>query len=105
VPKKNNEAILQILKQFSKWYGKQGVRSEFYQLSNSNPIEGLDGITKIFSIAPDEDVWMELSFSKNSQQWENACAMMVQDEKNVPMIKEFERLANYLFTAGFKFKG
>jgi hypothetical protein len=47
---------------------------------------------------------MELSFSKDSDQWENACAMMVQDEKTQPLIKGFEGLASYLFTAGLRFK-
>jgi hypothetical protein len=35
---------------------QNGVRSEYYQLSNSETIEGMDSITKTFSIAEDEDV-------------------------------------------------
>ena len=79
---------------------QNGVRSEYYQLSNSETIEGMDSITKTFSIAEDEDVCMELSFSKDSKHWEKVCATMIQDENVRPLIKEFEGLATYMFTAG-----
>jgi hypothetical protein len=101
VPKKNHDALSHNLKQFAKWHNnKHGVRSEYYQLSNSETIEGMDSITKTFSIAEDEDVWMELSFSKDSKHWEKVCATMIQDENIHPLIKEFEGLATYMFTAG-----
>jgi hypothetical protein len=61
----------------------------------------MDSITKTFSIAEDEDVWMELSFSKDGKHWEKVRATRIQDENVRPLIKEFEGLATYMFTAGF----
>lgn len=60
VPKRNHTAIEQNLKKFMPWFKKNGIMLEYYQLGNSETMEGMESIAKAFSASEDEDIWIEL---------------------------------------------
>ena len=66
VPKKNNDAMMQLNKQFVDTMRKYGASHLIFQLSNTEaPMEGITNITKTLSANQDEEVWLELIFYRD----------------------------------------
>jgi hypothetical protein len=66
VPKKNHDAMVQLDKQFTDVFAKHGgTEMEFFQLSNSRAMEGLDSIAKVLPVGEDEELWVELNYYKD----------------------------------------
>jgi uncharacterized protein YbaA (DUF1428 family) len=107
VPKKNHDAMVQLDKQILPWFNKHGGRMEFFQLSNSETIEGLESIAKTLSIAEDdeEEVWVELNYFRDRKHFDDVFAKMLQDESAAPLFKQFEGLITQgksrMITGGF----
>jgi uncharacterized protein YbaA (DUF1428 family) len=95
-PKKNQDAMAQIGKQFVQWLEKQGVKSEIYHLSSMTTSEevpqGLESIAKTLSIGDDEDVWVALQFYRDRAHADEVRAKMMQDESIGAFMKEFDGL-------------
>jgi uncharacterized protein YbaA (DUF1428 family) len=106
VPKKNHDAMVQVNKQIIPWLEKNGERMEFFQLSNSETIEGLESIVKTLSIDEDEEeVWVELNYFRDRKHFDEVFAEMMQDKSAAPIFKQFENLINQgkskMITGGF----
>lgn len=79
---------------------------EFFQLSNSKTIEGLESIAKTLSIdEDDEEVWVELNYFRDRKHFDDTFTKMLQDESAAPLFKQFENLINQgkskMITGGF----
>jgi uncharacterized protein YbaA (DUF1428 family) len=109
VPKKNHDAMVQLNKQVIPWFEKQGARMEFFKLSNSETIEGVESIAKTLSIAEDEEeeeeeLWLELNYFRDRKHINDVFPKMTQDESVAPLFKQFERLITLgksMTTGGF----
>ncbi|MGH9877253.1 MAG: DUF1428 family protein [Nitrososphaerales archaeon] len=104
VPKKNHDAIVQNLKQFVPWLEKQGVRIEYYQLGNSQTMEGFESVAKALFAAEDEDIWMELQFYRDRKHCDDTFGKMMHDKSMEQLGKEFFGLVTQgksLVTGGF----
>ena len=79
-PKKNHDAMVQLSKQFADIMRKYGVTNLYFQLNNTDsPMEGITDIAKTISANPDEEVWLELLFYRDSKHREEVgarCKMM-----------------------------
>lgn len=81
-PKKNHDAMVQLSKQFADIMRKYGVTNLYFQLNNTNsPMEGITNIAKTISANPDEEVWLELLFYRDSKHREEVGAKMQNDER------------------------
>jgi uncharacterized protein YbaA (DUF1428 family) len=81
-PKKNHDAMVQLSKQFADIMRKYGVTNLYFQLNNTeSPMEGITNIAKAISANPDEEVWLELLFYKDSKHREEVGAKMQNDER------------------------
>lgn len=104
VPKKNHDAIEQNLKKFVPWFEKNGIRLEYYQLSNSQTMEGMKSIGKALSASDDEDIWIELQHFRDRKQSEEVYAKMMQDTTLKALGDEFFALITQgksVITGGF----
>lgn len=82
VPKKNHDAMVQVDKQIMPWFEKHGGSMEFFQLKNSETIEGLESIVKTLSIDEDEEeVWIELNYFRDRKHFDDIFTKMLQDER------------------------
>jgi uncharacterized protein YbaA (DUF1428 family) len=81
-PKKNHDAMVQLSKQFADIMRKYGVTNLYFQLNNTDsPMEGITNIAKTISANPDEEVWLELLFYRDSKHREEVGAKMQNDER------------------------
>ena len=105
VPKKNHDSMVQVNKQIVSWFGKQGGRAEFFQLNNSQTVEGVESIAKTLSIAEDEEeLWVELNYFRDHKYVEDIFPKMMQDKSVTPLFKQFEGLITQgtsMITGGF----
>lgn len=104
VPKKNHDAIEQNLRKFVPWFKKNGIRLEYYQLSNSQTMEGMESIDKALSASEDEDIWMEIQHFKDRKHCKDIYAKMMQDASLKSLGDEFLGLITQgksLITGGF----
>jgi uncharacterized protein YbaA (DUF1428 family) len=105
VPKKNHDAMVQLNKQIMPWFEKHGGRMEFFQLSNSETIEGVESIAKTLSVSEDEEeVWIELNYFRDRKHLEDVFPKMLEDESVAPLFKQFEGLITQgknMITGGF----
>ena len=105
VPKKNHDAMVQVNKQIVSWFGKQGGMAEFFQLNNSQTVEGVESIAKTLSIAEDEEeLWVELNYFRDHKHVEDVFPKMMQDKSVTPLFKQFEDLLTQgkkMITGGF----
>jgi uncharacterized protein YbaA (DUF1428 family) len=104
VPKKNRDAVEKNLKKFIPWFEKNGVRIEYYQLGNSETMEGMENIAKTLSTYEDEDIWMELQYFRDYKHCKEIYAKMMQDKSLEPLGNEFFGLITQgksLVTGGF----
>lgn len=99
--------MVQLNKQAMPWFNKHGVGMEFFQLSNSETIEGVESIAKSLSIVEDEEeeLWVELNYFRDRNRLEDVFPKMLQDESVAPLFKQFERLITQgksrMITGGF----
>lgn len=107
VPKKNHEAMVQLNKQIMPWFEKHEGRMEFFQLSNSETIEGVESIAKTLSVSKyeEEELWIELNYFRDRKHLEEVFPKMLQDEIVAPLFKQFEGLISQgkskMITGGF----
>ena len=107
LPKKNHDAMVQLNKQIMPWFEKHGGRMEFFQLSNSESIGGVESIAKTFSVSKDEEeeeLWIELNYFRDRKHLEDIFPKMLQDETVAPLFKQFEGLiiqGKNMITGGF----
>jgi uncharacterized protein YbaA (DUF1428 family) len=61
---------------------KYGVTNLYFQINNTDsPMEGITNIAKTISANPDEEVWLELLFYRDSKHREEVGAKMQNDER------------------------
>jgi uncharacterized protein YbaA (DUF1428 family) len=107
VPKKNHDAMVQLNKQIMLWFEKHGVGIEFFELSHSESIEGMESIAKTFSVSKDEEeeLWIELNYFRDRKHLEDVFPKMLEDETVAPLFKQFEGLISQgkskMITGGF----
>src|SRR5919109_1185619 len=82
VPKKNHDAMMQINKQFADTMRKYGALHLIFQLNNTEApkMEGITNIAKTVLATPDEKVWIELIFYKDSKHKDEVNTKMQNDE-------------------------
>jgi uncharacterized protein YbaA (DUF1428 family) len=74
--------MVQLSKQFADIMRKYGVTNLYFQLDNiDSPMEGITYIAKTISANPDEEVWLELLFYRDSKHREEVGAKMQNDER------------------------
>ena len=89
VPKKNQEAMMHLNKQFADITRKYGALHLIFQLNNTKaPIEGITNIAKTISANQDEEVWLELIFYTDRKQWDEVGAKMQNDENMERLYKQ-----------------
>ncbi len=79
---------------------------EFFQLSNSDTIEGLESIAKKLSIdEEEEEVRVELNNFRDRKHFDDIFTKMLQDESAALLFKDFENLITQvksrMMTCGF----
>jgi uncharacterized protein YbaA (DUF1428 family) len=68
-------------KQFADIMGKYGTTHLVFQQNNTEaPMEGITNIAKTISANPDDEVWMELIFYRNSKHRKEVEEKMTHDE-------------------------
>jgi uncharacterized protein YbaA (DUF1428 family) len=112
-PKKNQEALAQLGKQWVQWLNKHGVSSKIYYLNNSSSTattseevlpEGVESIAKILSVSDDEMLGVSLQFYRDQAHADQVYSKMMQDETCGAIGKEFDGLVTQgkgMITDGF----
>jgi hypothetical protein len=113
-PKKNQEALAQLGKQWVQWLNKHGVSSKIYYLNNSSSTstttseievpEGVESIAKILSVSDDEMLGVSLQFYRDQAHANQVYSKMMQDETCGAIGKEFDSLVTQgkgMITDGF----
>jgi uncharacterized protein YbaA (DUF1428 family) len=105
VPKKNHDAMVQVNKLIVSRFEKQRERAEFFQLNNSQTVEGVESIAQTLSIGEDkEELWVELNDFRDRKHVEDVFPKMMQDKSVTPLFKQFEGLITQgtsMITGGF----
>jgi uncharacterized protein YbaA (DUF1428 family) len=74
--------MVQLSNQFADIMRKYGVTNLYFQLNNTgSPMEGITNIAKTISANPDEEVWLELLFYRDSKHREEVGAKVQNDER------------------------
>jgi uncharacterized protein YbaA (DUF1428 family) len=93
VPKKNHDAMVQLDKQFTGVVAKHGgAEMEFFQLSNSKAMEGVDSIAKVLPVGEDEELWVELNYYEDQKHYDGTVAKLMKDESAAALFKQFSNL-------------
>jgi uncharacterized protein YbaA (DUF1428 family) len=108
-PKKNQEALAQLGKQWVQWLNKHGVSSKIYYLNSSTTTseevpEGVESIAKILSVSDDEMLGVSLQFYRDQAHADQVYSKMMQDETCGAIGKEFDSLVTQgkgMITDGF----
>lgn len=87
IPKKNHDAMVQLESQLKAIFRKHGIlRSEFFQLSNTETFEGFTSIAKtVSSNQDDEEVWVELESYRDRKHRDEVIAKIEQDAGAGPL--------------------
>lgn len=87
VPKKNHDTMTQLQSQLTGIFKKHGIlRSEFFQLSNTDTFEGFTSIAKTVSAnQEDEEVWVELESYRDSKHRDEVVAKITEDASAGPL--------------------
>ena len=87
IPKKNHDAMVQLESQLTTIFRKHGIlRSEFFQLSNTETFEGFTSIAKtVSSNQEDEEVWVELESYRDRKHRDEVIAKIEQDASAGPL--------------------
>ncbi len=91
LPKKNHDTMVQFNNQWTDIFKKHRMRSEFFQLSNTDhpDMEGFTSIAKTVSANQDEEVWLELEYYRDRKHRDDVCAKMENDESALSGMKQF----------------
>jgi uncharacterized protein YbaA (DUF1428 family) len=80
LPKKNHDAMVQLVKKLTGLYKKYGTQSwEIYQLNSTEAFEGSTSIAKTVSAGPEEEVWVEVDHYKDTKARDSAVGAIMQD--------------------------
>ena len=89
VPKKNHDAMMQLVKQAANMTRKHGAAHLVFQLNNTEaPMEGITNLAKTISANQDEEVWLELIFYRDRKHRDEAEAKMNNDESMGPLFQQ-----------------
>jgi len=94
LPKKNHEALVQLGKQANEMFKKVGViRSEVFQLSNTQDMMGFTNISKTVSANNDEEeVVLETQTYRDQKHLSEVGAIMEKDKNAVLLYQQFMSL-------------
>jgi uncharacterized protein YbaA (DUF1428 family) len=81
IPKKNHDAMVHLQKQFNDlWRKHGGLRTEVFQLANTETYEGCTNIANTVSAGPDEEIWIELQAFRDRQHMDEVVTKLMNDE-------------------------
>jgi uncharacterized protein YbaA (DUF1428 family) len=81
IPKKNHDAMVQLQKQFNDLWRKHGsLRTEVFQLANTETYEGCINIANTVSAGPDEEIWIELQAFRDRKHMDEVITELMNDE-------------------------
>jgi uncharacterized protein YbaA (DUF1428 family) len=94
LPKKNHEAMVQLLKQFIDIFRKHGgLRYEVFQLSSTEDMADFTNMAKTVSSNQDEEeVWVEQIFFRDSKHRDEYITKAGNDENMQRLYKQFMNL-------------
>jgi uncharacterized protein YbaA (DUF1428 family) len=80
LPRKNHEAMVQLVRRFTTLYKKYGTESwNMYQLNSKEAFEGSTSIANTVSASDDEEVWLEVDHYKDRKARDDAVGAIMQD--------------------------
>jgi uncharacterized protein YbaA (DUF1428 family) len=80
-PKKNHDAMVQLQKPFNDlWRKHGGLRTEVFQLTNTETYEGCTNIANTVSAGPDEEIWVELQAFRDRKHMDEVVIELMNDE-------------------------
>src|SRR5579872_6493780 len=80
LPKKNHDAMVQLVKKFQALYRKYGTENwKIYQLNSTEAFEGSTSLANTVSASPNEEVWVEVDHYKNRKARDSAVGSIMQD--------------------------
>src|SRR5215831_1860818 len=87
LPKKNHDAMVQLESQLTDIFRMHGIlRSEFFQLSNTETFEGFTSIAKAVSADQDnEEVWVEIESYRDRNHRDDVVAKIEKDPSAGPL--------------------
>jgi uncharacterized protein YbaA (DUF1428 family) len=81
IPKKNHDAMVQLQKPFNDlWRKYGGLRTEVFQLTNTETYEGCTNIANTVSAGPDEEIWVELQAFRDRKHMDDVVTELMNDE-------------------------
>jgi uncharacterized protein YbaA (DUF1428 family) len=81
IPKKNHDVMVQLQKQFNDlWRKHGGLRTEVFQLTNTETYEGCTNIASTVSAGPDEEIWVELQAFRDRKHMDEVVTELMNDE-------------------------
>lgn len=94
-PKKNQESMLQIIKKSLDIFRNEGIRYDYFKLTNTENIPGFTNITKTISANPaDEEVWMDLLYYRDRKHRDEFMTKMSNNKECQAWYEEFTELLN-----------
>jgi uncharacterized protein YbaA (DUF1428 family) len=89
LPKKNHDAMVQLVKRFTGLYRKYGTQSwEVYQLNSTEAFEGSTSLANVVNAGKDEEVWVELDHYKDRGTRDRAVGGIMQDSTAGGLFRE-----------------
>jgi uncharacterized protein YbaA (DUF1428 family) len=86
IPKKNHDTMIQLQRQLTGIFKKHGIlRSEFFQLGDTETFQGFTSIAKTVSADPEEEVWVELESYRDRKHRDDVVAKVTQDANAGPL--------------------
>ena len=80
LPKKNHDAMVEIVGRFTKLYKKYGTQSwEIFQLNSREAFDGTESIAKTLGAADNEEVWVEVDHYKDRKHRDSVVGGIMQD--------------------------
>lgn len=90
LPRKNHDVMMRNMNQLTEMFKKHGMlRSEVFQLTNSETLEGFTSITNTISANSDEEVWMELHSYRDRKHIEEVLKRIQNDERDGLLFQQF----------------
>jgi len=93
LPKKNHDAMVNVIKKFAGLYKKYGTLSwEVYQLNSNEAFDGTTNIAKAVSAGPKEEVLIEVDKYEDRKSRDKAIEAIGQDPSSGPLFGEMARI-------------
>lgn len=94
-PKKNQESMLQIIKKSLDIFRNEGIRYDYFKLTNTENIPRFTNITKTISANPaNEEVWMDLLYYRDRKHRDEFMTKMSNNKECQAWYEEFTELLN-----------